>query len=142
MTKPVTIRALNDLLALEYRSLPMYVTDAMPWTHPGDAKSTATLASIVSDQKASSQRIAQLILDRGGALDTGEFPMEYTDMHDLSLDFLVKELVSFQKWLIGQIEQIVKTVDSDRDVRELAQETLGSAKAHLEALHELTTQPA
>jgi len=142
MTKPATIRALNDLLALEYRSLPMYVTDAMPWTHPGDAKATATLASIVSDQRASSQRIAQLILDGGGTLDTGEFPMEYTDMHDLSLDFLIKELISFQKWLIGQIEHIVKVVDSDRDARELAQETLGSEKAHLEALHELTAQPA
>jgi hypothetical protein len=142
MTKANTIRALNDLLALEYRSFPMYLTDAMPWTHPGDEKATATLTSIVTDQRASSQRIAQLVLDRGGTLDTGEYPMEYTDTHDLSLDFLVKEMISFQKWLIGQIEQIVTRVGDDREARELAQETLGSEKAHLEALQELTAQPA
>jgi len=142
MTKANTIRALNDLLALEYRSFPMYLTDAMPWTHPGDEKATATLASIVIDQRVSSQRAAHLVLDRGGALDTGEYPMEYTDTHDLSLDFLIKELISYQKWLIGQIEQIVARVDDDREARELAQETLGSEKAHLEALQELTTQPA
>ncbi len=142
MTKADTIRDLNDLLALEYRSLPMYLIDAMPWTHPGDERATAALANIVSDQRATSQKIAQLVLGRGGALNTGEFPMEYTDQHDLSLDFLIKELIGFQKWLIGQIEKIVLRVDNDREACELAQETLGSEKAHLEALQELTTQPA
>jgi hypothetical protein len=142
MIKANTIRALNDLLAIEYRSLPLYLTDAMPWTHPGDEKATATLASIVTDQRASSQRVAQMILDRGGALDTGEYPMEYTDTHDLSLDFLIKELISYQKWLIGQIEQIAARIGDDREARELVQETLGSEKAHLEALQELTAQPA
>jgi hypothetical protein len=142
MTKADTIRALNDLLALEYRSLPMYLTDAMPWTHPGDDKATVALAGIVTDQKAAAQRIAQLVLDRGGALDTGEYPMEYTDTHDLSLDFLVRELIGYQKWAIGQIEQFVVRMGDDREARELAQEVLGSEKAHLEALQELTAQPA
>ena len=68
--------------------------------------------------------------------------MEYTDTHDLSLDFLVRELIGYQKWLIGQIEQIVARVGDDREARELAQETLGGEKAHLDALQELTTQPA
>jgi hypothetical protein len=142
MTKVDIIRALNDLLALEYRSLPLYVTDAMPWTHPGDEKATSTLASIVLDQRATSQRIAQLILERGGALDTGEYPMEYTDTHDLSLEYMVKELISFQKWLIGKIERIVTTLADDREARDLALEALGSEKAHLESLQELASQPA
>jgi hypothetical protein len=142
MTKATTIRALNDLLALEYRSFPMYLTDAMPWTHPGDERASAVLLSIVTDQRAASQRIAQLVQDRGGTLDTGEYPMEYTDTHDLSLDFLVRELIAFQKWIIGQIELVAARVGDDREAREVVQETLGSEKAHLEALQELTTQPA
>jgi hypothetical protein len=30
-----TVDALNQLLVIEYRTLPQYLVDATPWTHPG-----------------------------------------------------------------------------------------------------------
>jgi hypothetical protein len=58
-------------------------------------------------------------------------------MHDLALDFLVKDLVHWQRISISRIETIVAAVQDDRAVRELAQEVLGAERAHLEALLEL-----
>ena len=133
---------LNDLFAIEYRSFPMYLTDASPWTHHGDEKATEALQNIVLDQKAMVQRIGEFILDAGGRVETGEYPMEFTDTHFLSLDFLLKELVRYQRADVAAIERIVSQLPDDRAARELAEETLGMERAHLEALEALISQPA
>jgi hypothetical protein len=133
---------LNQLLAIEYRSLPMYLADACPWTHHGDEKASETLSNIVADQKAMAQRIGEFILDSGSRVETGEYPMEFTDMHFLSLDFLLKELLRYQRGDVAAIVRIVSQLSDDRTARELAEETLGMQRAHLEALEALVSQPA
>ncbi|HEV3024860.1 MAG TPA: ferritin-like domain-containing protein [Pirellulales bacterium] len=137
-----TIDALNQLLAIVYRSFPMYLADASPWTHEGDELATETLKNIVLDQQASAQRIVELILQLGGRFDLGEYPMEYTDTHFLSLDFLLKELLRYQRREMAAIERIVAALAGHHEARELAEETLGSERAHLEALEALVGQPA
>jgi hypothetical protein len=133
---------LNRLLAIGYRSFPMYLTDAAPWTHEGDEKATEVLENIVADQKGMVQRIGEFILDSGWRVETGEYPMEFTDTHFLSLDFLLKELVRYQRGDVAAIERIVSQLGDDRVARELAEETLGMERAHLEALEALVSQPA
>ena len=142
MATAKTLDMLNRLFGIEHRSLPTYLADACPWTHTGDEKATAALVNIVADRQALAGRIAELIDDRGGRVDTGSFPMEYTDMNLLSLDFLLLELVRCQKRDIADIEQIVTALAADREARDLAEEVLGAARAHLEALEELAPQPA
>jgi hypothetical protein len=137
-----SIDVLNRLLATLHRSLPMYLSDATPWTPPGDERATQTLARIVEDQRRDINRLAELILQRSGRVETGRWPMEYTDLNFLSLDYLLRELVRYQQQLIAQIERCVALLSSDRHARELAEEVLGSEKAHLEALEELTREPA
>jgi len=134
--------ALNRLHVIEHRSLATYLADACPWTHPGDEPATKAIASILADQQAMAGRVAELIDARNGRVARGSFPMEYTDMNMLSLDFLITELVRCQKRDISEIEQIVADLATDREARELAEEVLGSERAHLEALEELLRQPA
>lgn len=134
-----TIRLLNRLLGIEYRSLPMYLTYASPWTHEGDEKATEALRHIVADQEAMSQRIAELVQSLGGRPEPGEYPMDFTSMHFLSLDFLLTELVRHQQRSIAAIERVVGQLGDDREARELAEELLGSERAHLEALESLPT---
>jgi hypothetical protein len=141
MNSDASIDVLNRLLATLNRSLPMYLSDATPWTHPGDEQATQTLARIVDDQRRDINRLAELILQRSGRVDLGHWPMEYTDLNFLSLDFLLRELVRHQQQDIAQIERCVSLLSQDRPARELAEEILGSEKAHLEALEELTRQP-
>jgi bacterioferritin (cytochrome b1) len=137
-----TIDGLNQLLAIEHRSFPMYLTDASPWTHEGDERATEALKNIVLDQRASAQQIVEAILQLGGRFELGEYPMEYTDTHFLSLDFLLKELLRYQRRDIAAIERIIGALSGHHQARELAEETLGSERAHLEALEGLVSQPA
>lgn len=137
-----TLDLLNELLAIEYRSLPMYLTYACPWRHAQDARAAETLQHIVTDQQHMSARLVEEIQDRGGAPEVGDFPMTFTDMHDLSLDYLIKDALVWQQRGVDRIEQIVASLESDRGARELAQEVLGSERAHLEALAELIAATA
>jgi ferritin len=140
--KPHPIELLNELLQVEYRSFPMYLTDACPWTHHGDEKASETLHNVVADQKMMVQRIGEFILDAGGRVETGEYPMEFTDTHFLSLDFLLKELLRYQRQDVATIERIASQLGDARAARELAEETLGMERAHLEAIDALVVQPA
>lgn len=137
-----TINALNRLLAILYRSFPAYMADAYPWTHEGNEQALGVLADIVTDQQALCARVAEMVGDLGGRVDTGEFPMEFTDTNFLSLDFLLKELVRYQKQDLSAIQQVVGDLANHRQARELAEEALGSSRAHLESLETLVRQPA
>jgi hypothetical protein len=141
MSKQSTHRALNRLLTVLERSLPMYLSYARPWTHPGDEKAVKTLKHIVEDQQQMAERVGQAVLDLG-PIELGEYPIEFYDWHDLSLDFLLSKLVICQKRDIARIESCVSELQADRAAAALAEEALGAARGHLEALEEASGQPA
>jgi hypothetical protein len=137
MTSPSTIQVLNRLLALHDRSLPMYLGYAAPWTLGDDSAAKETLSLIVADQREMADRIGKAILDAGGVVSHARFPMHYTAYHDLSYEFLVKQMISAQKQDIAAIEQCVAQLEHEPAARALAEEALGAAKGHLESLSEL-----
>jgi hypothetical protein len=142
MIKVGTNAALNRLLTIVYRSLPMYLTFACPWTHEGDEQAVATLGQIVEDQKQLSSRIAAYILDHHGPIEVGEYPLDFPDTHDLSLDYLITKLVRCQQHDVAALEQCVVELHSDPPSAALAEEALGAARGHLETLEELAQRPA
>jgi hypothetical protein len=134
-------KILNRLLATTYRSLPMYLAEAGPWTHAGDEQAVRVSKAILADARHYAQRIAEAILAQRGALDLGEFPMEFTDLNLLSLDFLLTELVRCQRRDIAAIESCVAELAAGSEPRALAEEVLGNARGHLESLDELLKRP-
>jgi len=131
-----TSRKLNRLLALHCRSLPMYMLDAGSWRSDAAKESDLLqlMNNIVVGHRAISQRIAQTIMDVGGVVSPGPFPMEFTDMNFLSLDYMVREVLELQRRDIGEIENIVRGLSDVPEAKAIAQEALGEARAHLEAL--------
>ena len=132
-----TTLALERLLVTLYRSLPMYLTDAVPWTRQGDERAVEVLRYIVADQKGACARIAGYLQSHHVPLNTGNYPMSFTDMNDLSLGFLVSQLAEWQRADIATIEGLIADLSSDPRALALAEEALGGARAHLEALQEL-----
>ena len=133
---------LNRLLAIEYRSLPMYLRQVAPWVHRGDEPITTALDRIVRDQNEMAGRLSQLIERRGGTPELGSLRIEFTDMHFLSLDYLVERLIDEARRDIAAIERCVAPSQGDSEARELAEEVLGSERAHLEAFESLAKVPA
>ncbi len=134
-----TIQILNRLVPIHSRSLPMYLSNTRPWTTRRDGAARQTLSQIASDQKATVDRLAETILDYGGIVELGAYPMRFTSMHDLSMEYLLGELIRRQREDIAAIDQCVRQLGHDTLAKSLAEEALREAKGHLEALEERTT---
>lgn len=137
-TQDIFVRLFQRL----YRSLPMYLADATPWTHPGAEQARRVLTGIVADANLYCRRIAHRILQLRGRLDLGEYPMEFTDLNMLSLDYLLTELVRWQKADIGTFEQIAAELPEGGEDQALAEEVLGNWRGHLQSLEELLPGPS
>ena len=71
------------------------------------------------------ERIVELLFDRRQTLSFGDFPMVFTDTHDLSLDYLVNEMIFYQKQDMAAIGQCINELRMDLPARALAEEILG-----------------
>ena len=142
MSDQQTLDLLNRLLAIHTTSFPTYLVCTGPWTHRGDEKSTETLSQVVADQQTTADRVVQMITDLGGSVASSSYPMLFTDLHDLALDFRLQRLVDYQRQDVTQIETCLADLSDAPLARALAEEALGAAKGHLESLEELIGQPS
>jgi hypothetical protein len=132
-----SVALLNRLLAIHHRSFSMYLVDAGPWRAetPLDDEAERVFHAMVFDQKGTCRRIAELILERHGALNPGSYPMEFTDKNFLALDYLIGEMLESQRRDLTAMQAILFALPaSDTAARELTQEAIGAAKAHIETL--------
>jgi hypothetical protein len=143
---PSTVRLLNRLLTLHHRSFAQYLAEVGRWRAPGafDDETDRAFRAVVMDHQATARRTAAAITTAGGAIDCGPFPMEFTDKNDLASDYLLGEVVESERRDVVEIEQILRQLPAGAvEARDLAEESLGAAKAHIETLSALAAkQPA
>jgi len=138
MRSTETNDVLNRVLEILQRSFPQYMRYARPYIPQGRENVMDTIHEIVAGQDLLAERVSQTIFDSGGRPDPGDFPIEFTDMHDLAIDFLIQEAIECQKQDIADLEQCVEALRLAPAAQSLAAEALGMAKGHLESLEELT----
>ncbi|MCP4192940.1 MAG: hypothetical protein GY768_20185 [Planctomycetaceae bacterium] len=142
MGDSTTIDVLNRLLALHSHSLPMYLVNAPPWVAEEQLDAATALRHVGEDQQLMSDRIGKLIVEYGEVPQMSEFPMVFTDMHDLSLDYILTEVKRRQQYEIEQIQACIGQLQEAPVAKAIAEEALGAAKAHLENLVEAETVTA
>src|SRR3990172_8834395 len=134
MSSPDTIDVLNRELAILQRSFPQYLRYARPYIPPGREHVMKKIDEIAAGQDALAERVNQTVFESGGLPDDGKFPIEFTDTHDLGIDFLIQEAIEYQKQDIADLEQCVDALRLAPAAQSLAAEALGLAKGHLESL--------
>jgi hypothetical protein len=142
MLSATTIGALNRLLAIHCRSFPQYLQYARPYATGAGGEKILVIDQIGADQEQMSDRIAALLKAADQTPNTGRFPMEFTDTHDLSIDFLLKEAVKYQREDIAAIEACAARLKGVPEGFALAEEALGMAKGHLHCLEEVVPAAA
>ncbi len=130
------IDVLNRLLTVLYRALPVYLQGSRPWVPPDRRQAVDLLARIADDQRMYAQRVAQAILHEGGRLEIGQFPLEFTAVHDLAIDFLVRKAAELQRRQVEVVHECTSALATVPRLRSLAEEILGNARGHLETLEE------
>jgi hypothetical protein len=139
MDKRAIYNALNQLLTVLERSLPMYLSYAAPWTRKEDQRAAVVLGQVVDEQQQLAKRVADAVLELGPT-SIGDYPVEFYDLHDLALDYLLRKLVEHQKSDIAKTERIVDALQLHRPAAALAEETLGMLRAQLESLEEHSSE--
>ncbi len=128
---------LSELLRLLYRSLPLYLRGKHPWVRWQHGEGLDALDHIAADDSLYSKRLADAIQERNGRIDVGQFPVSYTAIHDLSLDYLLPRVAGELRERIGHVERWIADLAGEPLLRALAEEILGNARGHLETLTEL-----
>jgi hypothetical protein len=134
-----TINVLNRVLEILERSFPQYMLYARPYVPPGREAIMKTIEQIVAGQDALAERVSQHIFESSGLPDHGDFPIEFTDTHDLAIDFLLQEAIDCTKQSVGELERCVHSLRLTPTAQFLASEALGMTKGHLELLEKQST---
>ncbi|MBL9092928.1 MAG: hypothetical protein JNL96_17035 [Planctomycetaceae bacterium] len=137
-----TVAKLNELLAIHYRSFPMYLSDAGVWRDDStfDDELARAVRTLVADYRVTCGKLATAILDRNGSIDPSWYPMEFTDTNFLSLEYLLGEIIERHRADLASMQRIVVALGAEPDAKTLAQEAVGAAKAHLETLEGLAAK--
>jgi bacterioferritin (cytochrome b1) len=137
MTPTDTTYILNRALAVLCKSFPQYIMFSRPYIPRSRQNVLDTMEEIASDQTMLAERISKQVSEIGGLPQLGNFPMEFTDTHDLSIDHLLRESIRYQREEIATLETCRDALTHDPTARALVEEAVGMAKGHLESLEEL-----
>ena len=102
---------LNSLFVLLHRSLLQYLGECSPWTAE-DSRQEETLAAIrdiVTKQKQDETLLADTLLESGWVIDCGGYSTSFTDLHYVSLKYLLKQVIISQTDIVKAFESAVQT---------------------------------
>ena len=130
--------ALNRLLRLLCRSLPMYLDDAKPWSSGDQHQARSALTSLIADQRSLARRVAQAIVRHDGQPDPGPFPLEFAAFNDAGLPYLLQEVLDRLRSDVEVIRSCADDLVGAPDTHALAEEVLGNFLGHIDLLEDAT----
>lgn len=130
--------ALNELLVRLYRSLLQYAAESWLWSAQGsDAPDAVVLAS---DQQSFVARLADLLDRRGAVVDLGAYPTEYTDLHYVAFDYLLRQIVKDQEGLLSVVDRTAASVVHDDEASQLVSDIRDAEAARTNRLRDYLKQ--
>lgn len=97
---------LNSLFVLLHRSLLQYLGECSPWTaedsHQGET--LAAIRGIVTRQEQDETLLADVLNDSGWVINCGGYSTSFTDLHYVSLQYLLKQVVVSQTEIVKAFE--------------------------------------
>jgi hypothetical protein len=131
---------LLDVLQRERRSLLPFVAEAYPWASAGEEAALARLRAMIEEEQQAAVRLALYLQHRHVTVPpVGPFPLRYTTLNFVSLDFLVPSLIAEQKQRIAELDRDLPQL-TDPEARQQVQAFREMKVRHLKALEELTAQ--
>lgn len=127
---------LNALLVRLYRSLLQYTIECWPWVETNREDERRVVEELAQKQMVQVSRIAELLGARGWAIDFGTYP-DWSELHYVSLEYLLAKLVEDQTQLVSNIRAAQLALADDSDGALLAAQVLVGEERHLAKLKEL-----
>jgi len=130
---------LQDLFRREGRSLLQYLAESFPWTPSDRQAAVRQLHQLAAQQRQSAVKLAHFLERHHVALPyLGAFPMDFTTINFIGLDFAVPLLVKDEQEAVAELERDLDQV-TDAEARKLLQELLHEKRQLLKELEALGT---
>jgi hypothetical protein len=139
-----TQAVLQDVLRRESLSLLQYIRDAFPWTSLEEQEAWPRLRRVVEEDAHALAELAQFLARRRVPLPyIGMFPVDFTSINFVSLDYVVPRLLDEQRREAAALEAALARV-TDPEAGEQLRRLLDLKRRHLGPLEGLTaaTEPA
>jgi len=135
---------LNKIVARVYRCLVQYAMECWPWTTatetPGiEPPEQKAVDEIAARQRAFIARLVDVLTARGEVVDFGNFP-DYSEMHYVSLDYLLRKFVVDEQKLVSELEAAVPALKGDATAAGLVSELLAAEKENLVRLRDMAAK--
>jgi hypothetical protein len=140
----VTVSILQDVIRKEGRSLLQYVSESFPWTTHKNHQMLPVLVEMAREEQDGAAAVVKwLLAHRARPPYLGAYPMNFTTINYMSLDFLLPQLSDFEKRRSAELEKDLAAL-GDEDARRLVQSLLEMKQRHLATLMSLgsTEKPA
>jgi hypothetical protein len=129
-----TAKLLSDLVRKEGRSLLQYISESFPWTTAKNHQALPVLFDMVKEEQEGTAAIVRLLLkNRLRPPYLGAYPMSFTTINYMALDFLLPYLVDFERRRCAELGKDLAVL-SDEDARELVKSLLDMKERHLAGL--------
>jgi len=137
---------LNRLVERVYRCLLQYTVECWPWTPSAESADGKSPEQKAIEQMAARQqefvgRLVELLSQRGQVADFGNYP-DNSELHYVSLDYLVGKLIADEERLVTALESARDAVRNDPPAATLIVELLAAEKGNVTKLRELTATPS
>jgi hypothetical protein len=136
-----TQAVLQGVLRRESLALLQYIRDAFPWTSLEEQEAWPRLRQVVEEDSHGLAELAQFLARRRVPLPyIGMFPVDFTSINFVSLDYVVPLLLDEQRREVAALEADQARV-ADPEAREQLQRLLDLKRRHLSALEGLAAAP-
>lgn len=132
---------LNQLLIDVSRSLLQYVGLCSSWASRSQAAMEHEFAKLVDQQQHHVELLSDLLMARRWTIDFGGFPATFTDLHFLSLKYLLKLIVENQTAVVAELDEASHTCVDDPEAAELINQILAAERQITERLQALSAPP-
>ena len=139
MTDGAWPTVLQKLLARLSRSLLQFINEADPWARPGEEKLVQELKQLIQEEQEAAVKLSNFLRRRRVLPYVGTFPLSYTSMLFVSLDYLLPHLVEHERNELAQVGRDLREVH-DAEARHQVQEILDLMQRHLNKLEELAAR--
>ena len=125
-------RALRDLSGCFLQ----YVGEIWPWTSAGadGAKLKTVVDACLARQRQSIGSLSEYLAPRQSRIEFGSFSAAFTDLHYVSLQFLLKQLIASESQIVESLNRAVTMLPSGDEPQELLAAVRQNEQDNLAAL--------
>lgn len=118
-----------------------YTAEIWPWTSVGadGAKLKSVVDACVARQRQSIGMLSEYLAPRQTRIELGQFSADFTDLHYVSLHFLLKHLIASQALIVESLNRAVTMLPFGDDAQELLVAIRQNEQENLAALKQAAT---